>query len=71
MGGIKIFATTGEAAVLMGLILKWDVDCRLSPKKIILRYLENVIFYFLCVCVQGINFKVKFAKNSFVDNFPK
>ena len=51
MGGIKIFATTGEAAVLMGLILKWDVDCRLSPKKIILRYLENVIFYFfLCVC---------------------
>ena len=51
MGGIKIFATIGEAAVLMGSILKWDVDCRLSPKKIILRYLENVIFYFFfCVC---------------------
>ena len=51
MGGIKIFATIGEAAVLMGSILKWDVDCRLSPKKIIFRYLENVIFYFfLCVC---------------------
>ena len=44
--GIKIFATNGGTAVFKGLILRWDVDCRLSPKKIILRYLENFIFYF-------------------------
>ena len=46
MEGIKIFATNGVTAVLKGLILRWDVDCRLSPKKIILKYLENLIFYF-------------------------
>ena len=69
MEGIKIFATNGVTAVLKGLILRWDVDCRLSPKKIILKYLENLIFYFFFL--WGINFKVKFAKNSFVDNFPK
>ena len=70
MEGIKIFATNGVTAVLKGLILRWDVDCRLSPKKIILKYLENLIFYFFFF-LRGINFKVKFAKNFFVDNFPK
>ena len=70
-GGIKIFATNGGTAVFKGLILRWGVDCRLSPKKIILRYLENLIFFFFFFFLRGINFKVKFAKNSFVDNFPK
>ena len=50
MEGIKIFATNGVTAVLKGLILRWDVDCRLSPKKIILKYLENLIFYFFFFC---------------------
>ena len=41
----------------------------LVSENIILRYLENLIFYFFYL--WDINLKVRFTKNSFVDNFSK